>query len=196
MDGWECYQDSVCQSKRVFHPRYGKLVSLSLARYWRSVVEYLCLLPFTLFSFFDNIERFADDRCVPSNDDILHARWPTTKITDTVFHIDRCLYHVVDVGGQMKYRLAWPRFFDAANAIIFVASLAAYDQFMEEKDFTKRNRMVDSLNLFESIINHELLKNISIILLLNKVDLATLKIQGSSSIKSYFPHFSGKVHLI
>jgi GTPase SAR1 family protein len=144
-----------------------------------------------MFSFFDSVERFADDKYIPSNQDILMTRFATTKISETLFDIQGAKYQVVDVGGQTKYRTAWPRFFDSADAILFIVSLASYNQYMDEDGFRDKNRMVDSLELFDSISNHDLLSKIPIILLMNKTDLAEEKIK-KYCLRDYFRDFEGK----
>lgn len=97
----------------------------------------------------------------------------------------------IDVGGQVKYRWAWPRFFDIVSTIIFVTSLASYDQLMAEEDYSKKNRMLDAMELFSEIVNHELLSTIPIILLMNKLDLAEEKIRTSSVVK-HFPDYKSR----
>ena len=70
------------------------------------------------------------------------------------------------------------------NAIIFVAALSEYDQVLFEDEVT--NRMVEALNLFESIANHPSFSSTSIILFLNKRDLFADKI-GHVPISSVEP---------
>lgn len=143
--------------------------------------------------FFENVERFADDKCSPSNQDILYTRYATTKISETMFNIGGAKYQVIDVGGQTKYRAAWPRFFDNSDAILFIVSLASYDQTMEEDGHRTVNRMEDSLSLFDKISNHELLQKIAIILLMNKSDLAEQKVTRSS-LSKYFSDYTGRTN--
>jgi GTPase SAR1 family protein len=123
--------------------------------------------------------------------DILYTRYATTKISETMFNIGGAKYQVIDVGGQTKYRAAWPRFFDNSDAILFIVSLASYDQTMEEDGHRTVNRMADSLSLFDKISNHELLQKIAIILLMNKSDLAEQKVTRSS-LSKYFSDYTGK----
>ncbi|KAJ3205268.1 hypothetical protein HK099_000872, partial [Clydaea vesicula] len=80
-----------------------------------------------------------------------------------------------------------PYFASNVTAIIFIAAISSYDQFMEEEPET--NRLVDSLKLFTDVCNHKLLKESSMILFLNKYDLFIQKITYSS-INKYFPEFN------
>ena len=52
--------------------------------------------------------------------------------------------------------------------------------------------MLESLALFENIINYPFFQDSSIILFLNKTDLFDIKIQ-TSHLSEYFPAFAGKV---
>jgi len=52
------------------------------------------------------------------------------------------------------------------------------------------NRLSESLNIFETIVNNRVFNNVSIILFLNKTDLLEEKVK-QVSIKDYFPEFSG-----
>lgn len=52
------------------------------------------------------------------------------------------------------------------------------------------NRLSESLNIFETIVNNRVFINVSIILFLNKTDLLEEKVK-QVSIKDYFGEFSG-----
>ena len=53
------------------------------------------------------------------------------------------------------------------------------------------NRLSESLNIFETIVNNRVFSNVSIILFLNKFDLLERKVAARVSIRDYFPEFSG-----
>ncbi|CAF1663563.1 unnamed protein product, partial [Didymodactylos carnosus] len=53
-----------------------------------------------------------------------------------------------------------------------------------------KNRLTESCELFQTIIEHKFLNQISIILFLNKHDLLIEKI-GRSNIKNWYPEFTG-----
>ena len=125
--------------------------------------------------------------------DILRTRYRTTEITETRFTIDKLVYRMFDVGGQRSDRLFWAPYFEGdVNAILFIVSLASFDQMLVE-DVTV-NRMLDALVLFESIANNPLLRKVSIILFLNKADLFEKKLR-ISSVKRYFPDYDGEICL-
>lgn len=121
---------------------------------------------------------------MPNNDghhflisDILQCRKPTDHISETIFDIEKKQWHFIDIAGQLDKRPKWVPYFEDGNAILFVASAASYDQVTDE--IPGVNQFIDSLVLFENIVNHPSLKNASIILFLNKVDLLRQKLKRS-----------------
>lgn len=86
---------------------------------------------------------------IPTADDILHLRIPTTGVREINFtfssntirweihvqnkvYVSKTIHHIIDrlidVGGQRSYRKKWIHCFDGVAAVLFVASVAAYDQ--------------------------------------------------------------------
>jgi hypothetical protein len=124
--------------------------------------------------FLDNIVRTFDPNFLPTEQDILRTRLATTGVIETDFWIDRMNFKMYDVGGQRGERKKWIHCFEDVRAILFIASLNEYDQVLAE-DRTK-NRLEESLALFEGIISLPWFKNTAIILFLNKNDLFSEKI--------------------
>ncbi len=93
-----------------------------------------------------------------------------------------------DVGGQRNERKKWIHCFEHVTAVLFVAALSEYNQVLFE-DHTQ-NRMVESLQLFEEILNTQYLKGASMILFLNKKDVFSEKI-GQFPLANYFPEYKG-----
>jgi len=138
--------------------------------------------------FLNNIERtFAVDY-LPTEQDILRTRLATTGIIETDFVVDKLNFKMFDVGGQRGERKKWIHCFEKVRAILFIASLSEYDQMLAE-DRT-RNRMVESLALFEGIISLPWFSNTSIILFLNKNDLFQEKIL-KTDLGIYFNSYVG-----
>ena len=78
-------------------------------------------------------------------DDILRARLKTIGVTEHALHIDTRGsvpkdWLVYDVGGSRTQRAAWMPYFDASDAIIFIANVAGFDQTLAED--RSMNRMV------------------------------------------------------
>lgn len=78
--------------------------------------------------------------------------------------------------------------FDGVTAILFVAALSEYDQVLAEE--RSRNRMKESLDLFEGIINLPWFTHAPVILFLNKDDLFREKI-AKVDLGIYFPEYTG-----
>lgn len=98
---------------------------------------------------------------------------------------------MVDVGGQRSERRRWFECFDGVTSILFLVSSSEFDQVLMEDRQT--NRLSESLNIFETIVNNRVFSNVSIILFLNKTDLLEEKVK-TISIRDYFPQYEGNPH--
>ena len=93
-----------------------------------------------------------------------------------------------DVGGQRSERKKWIHCFENVTSIIFCVALSEYDQVLLEE--SSQNRMMESLVLFDSVVNSRWFMRTSIILFLNKVDLFKGKLK-KSPLQNYFQDYSG-----
>ncbi|XP_056264336.1 guanine nucleotide-binding protein subunit alpha-12a isoform X1 [Pseudoliparis swirei] len=125
---------------------------------------------------------------IPSKQDILFARKATKGIVEHDFVIKKIPFKMVDVGGQRSQRQKWFQCFDGITSILFMVSSSEYDQVLMEDRRT--NRLVESMNIFETIVNNKLFLNVSIILFLNKTDLLVEKIR-TVDIRKHFPEVRG-----
>ncbi|KAK3090354.1 hypothetical protein FSP39_011132 [Pinctada imbricata] len=141
--------------------------------------------------FLDDLDRVAQKGYMPTTQDILHARKATKGIIEHTIDISGVPFLFVDVGGQRSQRQKWFQCFDGITSILFLASSSEFDQVLLED--RKTNRLEESCNIFETIINNKTFCNVSIILFLNKYDLLKEKVQRVS-IKDYFPEFQGDSH--
>lgn len=80
--------------------------------------------------YMNEIDRIAAQGYVPSIDDILRARVRTSGIVEESYKIDGVEFVMYDVGGQRNERKKWIHCFDAVTAIIFVAAISEYDQYV------------------------------------------------------------------
>ncbi|XP_042248158.1 guanine nucleotide-binding protein subunit alpha-12a [Thunnus albacares] len=138
--------------------------------------------------FLDNLDRIGQLNYIPSRQDILFARKATKGIVEHDFVIKKIPFKMVDVGGQRSQRQKWFQCFDGITSILFMVSSSEYDQVLMEDRRT--NRLVESMNIFETIVNNKLFLNVSIILFLNKTDLLVEKIR-IADIRKHFPEFRG-----
>ena len=81
-----------------------------------------------------------------------------------------------DVGGQRGERKKWVQCFDNVTSILYVASLSEFNQVLAED--REKNRLLESLELFQNVINLPWFENTPIILFLNKRDLFAEKVRA------------------
>ncbi|CAO2641259.1 Guanine nucleotide-binding protein subunit alpha-15 [Lemmus lemmus] len=138
--------------------------------------------------YLSRLERISEDSYIPTAQDVLRSRMPTTGINEYCFSVQKTKLRIVDVGGQKSERKKWIHCFENVIALIYLASLSEYDQCLEEND--QENRMKESLALFSTILELPWFKSTSVILFLNKTDILEEKIH-TSHLATYFPSFQG-----
>lgn len=138
--------------------------------------------------FFSSIDRISKEDYIPDDMDILRTRRQTSGIFDTKFQMDDIDIHLFDVGGQRSERKKWIHCFDNVTAIMFCVALSEYDQTLLES--SNSNRLEESLDLFDSVINSMWFRRTSIILCLNKIDLFIEKLP-KSPLENVFPDYAG-----
>ncbi|KAM3849394.1 guanine nucleotide-binding protein G(q) subunit alpha-like [Diretmus argenteus] len=134
------------------------------------------------------LDRIADTGYVPTQQDILRVRVPTTGIIEYPFDLQNVVFRMVDVGGQRSERRKWIHCFEKVTSIVFLVALSEYDQVLVES--VNENRMEESKALFRTIITYQWFKDSSVILFLNKIDLLEEKIMFSHLV-DYFPEYDG-----
>ncbi|KJE92418.1 GTP-binding protein alpha subunit [Capsaspora owczarzaki ATCC 30864] len=138
--------------------------------------------------YFDSIDRIAEADYVPTIQDVLRVRVPTSGIVENQFEISKSIFRIIDVGGQRSERRKWIHCFENVASIIFLVSLSEYDQQLFEEE--TQNRLKESLRLFDNIVNYRWFSKTSIILFLNKTDIFDEKIRYSN-LRDYFPEYDG-----
>jgi len=138
--------------------------------------------------FMDKLKEVMQPDYIPSEQDVLRSRVPTTGIVENAFEIDGNQFKMFDVGGQRSERKKWIHCFENVTAVLFVAAISAYDQVLYEDE--SMGRMQEALELFEEITNSEWFERTSMILFLNKKDLFKNKIE-KVPLKDYFPEYRG-----
>ncbi|KAJ8402033.1 hypothetical protein AAFF_G00372680 [Aldrovandia affinis] len=134
------------------------------------------------------LDRIDSRSYIPTVEDILRVRVPTSGIIEYPFDLDNVIFRMVDVGGQRSERRKWIHSFEKVTSIIFLVALSEYDQVLIESD--SENRMVESRALFRTILTSSWFQDSSVILFLNKTDLLEEKITHSHLI-DYFPDYTG-----
>uniref|UniRef100_A0A1I7XLK1 G-protein alpha subunit n=1 Tax=Heterorhabditis bacteriophora TaxID=37862 RepID=A0A1I7XLK1_HETBA len=163
--------------------------------------------------FLDSCARVSEPGYRPSEQDILYSRVATTGVVEVKFKIKELDFRVFDVGGQRSERRKWIHCFDNVESIIFITAISEYDQVLFEDETTVgyecvkgrneglrfkkmkqgchcRNRMIESMQLFNSICNSTWFLSTAMILFMNKKDLFMEKIQRVN-ITTAFPDYEG-----
>jgi GTPase SAR1 family protein len=145
-----------------------------------------------------NLERFCEPDWQPTEEDAVMARIRTTGIVVTNLEQkledsppgspDKLTFQVVDVGGQRNERKKWIHCFDDVRCVLFIDNLAGYNQVLFE-DSTK-NRMHESLELFNKVTYNRIFENTPIFLFLNKKDLFENMIK-EQDLGGTFPEYKG-----
>ncbi|XP_040929101.1 guanine nucleotide-binding protein G(q) subunit alpha-like isoform X2 [Betta splendens] len=137
--------------------------------------------------YLNDLDRIADAAYLPTQQDVLRVRVPTTGIIEYTFDLEKVVFRMVDVGGQRSERRKWIHCFEKVTSILFLVALSEYDEVLAESD--NENRMEESMALFQTIINYRWFRKSSIILFLNKIDLLEEKIMYSH-LADYFPKYN------
>ncbi|XP_019937501.1 guanine nucleotide-binding protein G(q) subunit alpha-like [Paralichthys olivaceus] len=138
--------------------------------------------------YLNDLDRIADATYLPTQQDVLRVRVPTTGIIEYPFDLENVVFRMVDVGGQRSERRKWIHCFEKVTSIMFLVALSEYDQVLIES--ANENRMEESMALFRTIITYKWFKDSSVILFLNKIDLLEEKIMYSHLV-DYFPEYDG-----
>ncbi|EPQ53559.1 G-alpha-domain-containing protein [Gloeophyllum trabeum ATCC 11539] len=138
--------------------------------------------------FLNEVSRIAVKDYTPTPEDILKARLQTMGVEEHRLIMETATesgkeWVIYDVGGSRGQRPAWAPFFDDVNAIIFLAPISAFNQTLSEDKSV--NRLWDSFYLWQSICTNRILANVTIILLLNKVDVLEAKLQAGVNFSKY-----------
>ncbi|KAL6096713.1 gnaq [Pungitius sinensis] len=138
--------------------------------------------------YLNDLGRIADPAYLPTQQDVLRVRVPTTGIIEYPFDLEDVVFRMVDVGGQRSERRKWIHCFEEVTSIMFLVALSEYDQVLVES--VNENRMEESMALFRTIINYKWFESSSVMLFLNKIDLLEEKIMHSHLV-DYFPEYNG-----
>ncbi|GAA53621.1 guanine nucleotide binding protein (G protein) alpha q polypeptide [Clonorchis sinensis] len=138
--------------------------------------------------YLDNLDRVSQPDYLPTLQDILRVRVPTTGIVEYPFDLNSTIFRMVDVGGQRSERRKWIHCFESVTSIMFLVALSEYDQVLVESD--NENRLEESKALFRTIITYPWFQQSSVMLFLNKKDLLEEKVLYSHLV-DYFPEYDG-----
>jgi guanine nucleotide-binding protein subunit alpha len=139
--------------------------------------------------FKDHISRVGAPAYIPSDTDIAHVRIRTKGVHPLRFQIGPAHFLCVDVGGQRNERRKWISQFDNVDAVLFVASIAAFDMTLIEE--TSKNRACEAIELFEELSHSPYFRSTDLILFLNKKDLLADKLNKGTRVADFFSDYTG-----
>ncbi|KAL2202417.1 guanine nucleotide-binding protein alpha-3 subunit [Sarocladium strictum] len=186
-----------------YNPTLDELTDIGLGWEFKSALEAILQSPhytavmdrFTEFylpdaaeHYFDEIDRIASPLYLPSERDVIRTRSTTKGIFETRFMMGQLSIHLIDPGTQRSDRKKFMHCFEGVTSIIFVVDLDTYNQVLLEE--SSQNRMMESLLLFDSVVNSRWFTRTSIILLLNNVGKFKQKL-ARSPLVNYFPDYAG-----
>uniref|UniRef100_A0A0N5A3Z3 Guanine nucleotide-binding protein alpha-6 subunit n=1 Tax=Parastrongyloides trichosuri TaxID=131310 RepID=A0A0N5A3Z3_PARTI len=128
--------------------------------------------------FLESIDRIFDTNYVPTTDDILHCRYPTTEINELNFRYRKVNFRMVDVGGQRSERRKWIHCFDNVNMVLFVVALNEFNQ--KDPEDEKYNRLLQNRSIFKTIVQSDFFRKAAIVLFFNKYDIFQEQIKYTS----------------
>ncbi|KAJ7028973.1 G-protein alpha subunit [Mycena alexandri] len=145
--------------------------------------------------FLSDTGRIATRTYVPSDNDVVRARLRTLGIQEWRITLEQSDHFgaewiIYDVGGSRSMRHAWLPYFDAVNAIIFLAPISCFDERLAEDPSV--NRLEDTLLLWKAIVSSPLLGKVSLVVFLNKCDLLKRKLQSGVQVNKYLISFGNR----
>jgi hypothetical protein len=133
--------------------------------------------------FLPDAHRVSAVGYIPTFADVLRARIQTIGIEEHALQVPSgvlgrppSVWRLFDVGGARGQRAAWVPYFDDVHAIIFIAPVSAFDQWLDED--ARTNRLDDSMKLFESVCKSPLLQRAVLVLFMNKIDVLARKLRS------------------
>ncbi|KAI0073385.1 P-loop containing nucleoside triphosphate hydrolase protein [Panus rudis PR-1116 ss-1] len=148
-------------------------------------------LNYILRSLLDNATRICSKDYSPMPEDILRTRLETVGVEEhhvTMETVDQGQEWIFyDIEGSRGQRASWVPYFDDVHTIIFLVSMADFDQSSETPGL---DRLTDSFNLWRTICENKLLERTPLILFLNKSDLLQAKLELGTSFGQYVRNFS------
>jgi len=142
-----------------------------------------------------HLDRINRQDYLPTEQDILRCRVPTSGVLEYSFNIQKHHFRIFDVGGQRTERRKWIHCFEGVTSVLFLAALSDYNEtcqncYHENCPERGQNRLAISIDLFKVIKRNPWFENSSMILFLNKKDLLEEKI-NSFDLKDHFPEYQG-----
>ncbi|KAF7296871.1 Guanine nucleotide-binding protein alpha-4 subunit [Mycena indigotica] len=156
--------------------------------------------------FLPDTARITAPGYVPSDNDVVRARLRTMGVQEWRVVLEQgagglggsglasdsfgAEWVIYDVGGSRSMRHAWLPYFDAVNAIIFLAPISCFDERLAEDP--RVNRLEDTLLLWKAVVKSPLLRGCTLVVFLNKCDLLKRKLQSGIMVNRHMLSFGNR----
>ncbi|KAI0146143.1 G-alpha-domain-containing protein [Xylariaceae sp. FL1272] len=134
------------------------------------------------------VERLMAPGYVPTDEDLLRARWKTTGITEATFWVPACstFPEMYNVGGTRSERENWAYAFRHVSTVILTIDTTAYARSLFE--YETGNGMHEQLNLASLINSRWFARNTNFVLVFTKMDEIESWLQAHP-VNRYLPGF-------
>ncbi|ROV98320.1 hypothetical protein VMCG_07188 [Cytospora schulzeri] len=139
--------------------------------------------------FMDSTRRIMQPDYVPSVQDILWSYNPSLGIHKSHYIIDGIPYQFVDVGGARTEQGKWIKAFYDVQTVVFTFDVSCYD--WPSLDDGVKNRMVDSFDLWDRLVNANSFTKTNFVVMLTKEDRLTRAKLTRSPFTTIFPDMLG-----
>lgn len=146
-------------------------------------------LPDSTRYFMECVRRLGGENYIPSDQDIIQSRSPTTSVKEVPFNLLKREIAIVDVGGQPSERKKWIKLFAGVAAVIYLTAISEYDQVDAD---TGENLLKHSLYLLGTLYASPYFKKSGFIVFMNKADVFEDKI-AYAPLQHYFPEYQGRL---
>ncbi|CAD6187234.1 unnamed protein product [Caenorhabditis auriculariae] len=120
-------------------PETEELNVLNTVRFYSCMKEFFRVykthpgVPDNIHYFFPELPRILLPNYMPTNLDVINMRVASLGVHEISFDYKKYTIRLIDVGGQKTERRKWIHFFEGVTAVMFVVSLACFDQYFEEE---------------------------------------------------------------
>ncbi|CAJ0579532.1 unnamed protein product, partial [Mesorhabditis spiculigera] len=121
-----------------------------------------------------NSERILRRDYMPTESDLLYMYAATCGADQHILRMHNSIFDVTELPGHHIFRRKWPDFFKNTHTVIFCVDLAELCQ----PAFYSGHLKDKTLSIFKALLNNELLRKTSFIMLFNKKDLFDELSQG------------------
>nr|CDJ94141.1 Guanine nucleotide binding protein (G-protein) domain containing protein [Haemonchus contortus] len=123
-------------------------------------------MPYNYKYFVQHTNRMIADGYLPTEADILYSYTPTIGLDGHVIRLGKSRYDVLELPGHRIFRRRWSDFFRNTSVVVFLIDLCE----LCDNAFYTGHLKNKTINIFERLVQNELLNRVGFILLFNKKD--------------------------